>query len=152
MRNEIVLYRGESSRQSHKALFALADSCYIPLGHDIIGDIFSAAGEGITKLHILAGWEEMLKVALWSSARPTHAEVFSLMKRASVDDAELAPFRDADINDIFPSLYYGKRFDILRKVCHAAKAKAEAKISKKNLLVYCHLASEDVSRIVASNL
>nr|MDA8078658.1 hypothetical protein [Nitrospiraceae bacterium] len=81
-----------------------------------------------------------------------HQEVFSLMKRASVADAELAPFRDADINDIFPSLYYGRRFDILRKVCHAAKAKAEAKINRKNLLVYCHLASEDVARIVASNL
>ena len=152
MTSEIVLYRGEAARQSHKELFALPDSCYVPLGEDVTAAVLDSAGEGVTKLHVLSGWEDMLRVALWSVGRPQRREVLELLKKSSAAESDLAPFRDADINDIFPSLYYGKRFDVLRKVCQAARSRAEGKIGRRNLLVYCHLVPDDVGRIVASNL
>jgi len=91
-------------------------------------------------------------VALWTSARPPVFDVISLLKKAGVGEAELLPFKTADINDLFPWLYYGRKFDVVRKVCSVAKAKTEAKITGKYVPVICHLLSDDTERIVASSL
>jgi len=69
-----------------------------------------------------------------------------------VKEEELRPFSHSDINDIFPWLYYSNRFDILRKICNAAKSRIESKIDSRKVLVYCHLVSEGTNKIVASSL
>jgi len=152
MPGEIVLYRGETARRAHREAFGLPEHCYVPLREDLLSEIRGSAAGGVSRLHVLSVWEDMLRIALWSGARPARVDVFDLLRRASAAESDLAPFRDADIGDIFPSLYYGKRFDLLRKVCHAAKARAEMKIGRKDLIVHCHLVPEDGGLIVASNL
>jgi len=128
------------------------DSCYHLADGDFLGSVRAVITDDLSKLHIAAGWEPMLKVALWTSRRPPLHDVLMLLKKSGVSEAELSPFGNADINDLFPWLYYGKRLEVLRKIVNRAKAKAEAALGKKKLIVYCHLLAEDVGLIVASSL
>lgn len=128
------------------------EACYRMADGDLLGVVSASVTEDLTKLHIAAGWEAILRVALWTSRRPLLIDVLGLLKKVGITESELLPFRNADINDIFPWLYYGKRFEALRKIANRAKAKAESALEKKKLLVYCHLVAEDTEQIVASSL
>jgi hypothetical protein len=150
--NEVVLYRGESAKNSHMALFSLPEHCYTASGDNIISSIISASDEDLSRLHISIGWEPMLQIAAWSPGIPSIHDVLLLIRKAGATDDELLPFRRSDIGDLFPWLYYGKRFDILRKICNIAKTRTESNTDRKHLLVYCHLVSDETGKIVASTL
>jgi hypothetical protein len=149
---EVVLYQGEAAKRSHQNLFSLDDACYCPAGESMVAAILSADLENACKLHISAGWEAMLEVALWTRGRPQVHDVLGLLKKAGVGDGEIAPFKKSEVADLFPWLYYGKRLDVLRRVCNTAKTRIDSKLERKKLLVYCHLSMDDAGRIVASNL
>jgi hypothetical protein len=149
---EIVIFQDEISRKSHKVLFSLDDSCYKRCCKNIVDTVLDAAQSGLSKLHIIVGWENILKLAVWTCDRPLLHEVIALIKKTGVKEEELKPFKNSDINDLFPWLYYGNRFDILRKICSAAKSKIESKIDSRKVLVYCHLVSDETGKIVASSL
>jgi hypothetical protein len=149
---EIVLYQGEAAKRSHRQLFSLNDACYRSAGDDMVRKILSVDLKGVSRLHISARWETIVGIALWTPGSPPAHEVLALLRKAGVTDEELLPFVAADVRDLFPWLYYGNRFDVLRKVCNIAKARTEAKLGRKNLLVYCHLVSSEEEKIIASNL
>lgn len=149
---EIVVFQDENSRKSHKILFSLDDSCYKQSCNDILGTIVDVAQAGLSKLHITAGWENILKIAVWTCDKPLIHEVIALIRKTGVSEEDLRPFNEADINDIFPWLYYSNRFDILRKICTAAKSRIESKVDSRKALIYCHLVSEETGKIVASSL
>ena len=149
---EIVIFQDEISRKAHKVLFSLDDACYKRCCKNIVDTVLEAAQSGLSKLHIIAGWENILKLAVWTCDRPLIHEVISLIKKTGVKEEELKPFKNSDINDLFPWLYYSNRFDILRKICSAAKTKIESKIDSRKVLVYCHLVSDETGKIVASSL
>jgi len=150
---EIVIFQDEISRKSHKVLFSLDDSCYKRCCKNIVDSVLEVAQSGLSKLHIIAGWENILKLAVWTSDRPLLHEVISLIKKTGVKEEELKPFlKNSDINDLLPWLYYSNRFDILRKICSAAKSRIESKIDSRKVLVYCHLVSDETGKIVASSL
>lgn len=149
---EIVIFQDEISKESHKALFSLDDACYKQSAKNIVDTIPEVAQAGLSKLHITAGWENILKIAVWTCDRPLIHEVISLIRKTGLREEELRPFKHSDINDIFPWLYYSNRFDILRKICSIAKTRIESKIESRKVLVYCHLVSEETEKIVASNL
>lgn len=146
---EIVVYLGEAARTSHKALFSLGDECYISASENVISAILSVADQDVDRLHISADWKEILKVALWTTGEPALYDVINLLRKAGASDADLGPFRKSDVDHIFPSLYYHRRFDIFKRICRAAKAMAESRIDRK---VYCHLVSDQEVKIVASSL
>lgn len=149
---EIVVFQDEISRESHKALFSLDDACYRQSCIDILDTILDVAQAGLSRLHISAGWENMLKIAVWTCDKPLIHEVIALIKKTGVTEEDLRPFNDADINDIFPWLYYSNRFDILRKICNSAKSRIESKVDSRKTLIYCHLVSDETGKIVASSL
>jgi len=149
---EVVLYQGEAAKKSHRQLFSLGDGCYQSVCGNMSESILSVDLENVSKLHISAGWEAMLEVALWTTGKPTVHEVLGLLRKSGVTDQELVPFAKSEVRDIFPWLYYARRFDVLRKVCNTAKAKTEMRLARKNVLVYCHMVSEEIEKIVASNL
>jgi hypothetical protein len=150
--SEIVLYQGEAAKKSHQQLFALDDSCYCPAGGSIVESVLSADLDDVSRLHISVGWEAMTELALWTPHVPPVNDVLLLLKKAGIGDDEVAPFTKGEVRDIFPWLYYGKRFDVLRRVCNTAKTRVDAKLERKKLLVYCHLSEDEAGRIVASNL
>lgn len=149
---EIVIFQDEISRESHKALFSLDDVCYMQSSRNILDSILEVSQTGLSKLHISAGWENILKIAVWACDRPLIHEVLALIKKTGVKEEELRPFEHSDISDIFPWLYYSNRFDILRKICNAAKSRIESRIDSRKVMVYCHLATEGTNKIVASSL
>ena len=149
---EVVLVQHEISRRAHRELFSFDESRYIMSGGDIRESILALASQGVDKIHVAADWEHLLMIALWTPARPLSFDVMNLLRKSGAGDAELAPFRASDINDLFPWLFYGKKFEILRKICNAAKTKAESRISGRHLQVICHLVSDETLRIVASSL
>lgn len=149
---EIVIFQDEISRESHKNLFSLDDACYRQSHENIVETILTVARSGLSKLHISAGWETILKIAVWTGDKPMIHEVIALLRKTGLKEDDLTPFMHAHINDLFPWLYYSNRFDILRKICGIAKTRIESKIDGKTVLVYCHLVFEETAKIVASNL
>jgi len=149
---ELVLYQGGAALISHKELFSLRDECYIEFSGDINDLVPYSAGEELTRLHTVTEWETLLRIALWNAEGPLIRDALGLLKKSGIKDAELSPFMHADVNDLFPWLYYGKRFEILRKICNAAKTRMELKFDRKKLLVYSHLISGESGRIAASSL
>lgn len=149
---EIVIFQDETAKRSHQELFSLHDTRYLKSGESMVHSIEDAMAGGFDRLHVSAGWEEMLKIAFWTSRRPSLGEVMSLLRKSGAGDDDLQPFRESDINDFFPWLYYGRRFDILKRVCGMAKARIEARMENRMALVYCHLSANETRRIVASSL
>jgi len=149
---EMVLSVSELAAGAHKELYAFEDSRYIMSGTDLLSMIISTAEKGADRLHIATDWENLLRTALWSSAALPLFDVITLLKKSGAAESELQPFMKSDISDFLPWLYYAGKFDILRRVCQAAKTKAEAKINRKGLHIYCHLVSEESRRIIASSL
>ncbi len=149
---EVVLSVNELAARAHRELYSFEDSRYIISGDDLPALILATAEKGADRLHIAADWENLLRVALWSSGTPLLFDVMNLLKRSGASEAELQPFLKAEISDLLPWLYYGGKFDILRRVCQAARTRAEAKVNRKGLHIYCHLVSGESQRIIASSL
>ena len=149
---EIVIFQDEISRKSHKALFSLDDACYQQSCKNIVDSVLEVAQAGLSKLHISAGWENILKIAVWTCDSPLIHDVIMLIKKCGVKEEDLMPFKHSDINDILPWLYYSNRTDILRKICSAAKLRIESRIDSRKVLVYCHLVSEETEKIIASSI
>jgi hypothetical protein len=158
---ELVICDGESSRASHKELYKFSEEAYIVAGEldnvfDVIAgavDTFNTAnGTGPSKIHLVLGWENILRVSFWKSERPAAGDAFIILKNAGVSQQDLEPFKTADINDLFPWLYYGKQFQVLRKVCHSCKKQFERHLKDKAIRVDCHLVADVSTRIVASSL
>ncbi len=148
---EVVISPNELSARAHKELYSFHDEHYIMSGTDLLASILSAAEMGADRLHIAVDWENLLKVALWST-RPQLFDVLRLLKKSGAAETELQPFMKAEISDLLPWLYYGRKFDILRRICNAARMSAEAKTNRKGLHIYCHLVSDESQRIIASSL
>lgn len=149
---EVVLSVNELAVKAHKELYSFEDRHYIISEDDLLASILLTAEKGADRLHIAVDWENLLRVALWSPGSPPLYDVISLLKRSGAAETELQPFRKSEINDLLPWLYYGRKFDILRRLCLAARTKAEAKANRKGLHIYCHLVSDESRCIVASSL
>lgn len=158
---ELVICDSEISRLAHKELFHFNDEAYIlaceqdNVFDTILGmvDAFNAApATGPSRIHIVLAWENILRVSAWKLMRPDLGDAFILLKNSGVNTEELQPFKTADINDLFPWLYYGKRTDVLRRICHAAKRQMESHLKNHIIRVDGHLIANDTKRIVASSL
>ncbi|MCL4492352.1 MAG: hypothetical protein M1510_10735 [Nitrospirae bacterium] len=159
--HELVICDSESSWRAHKELFHFSDDVYMIA--DAATDIFDAVAKAVTscnfapsnspsKIHVALAWENLLKISLWKAAKPTPGDAFTILKNTGVSSQELQPFKTADVNDLLPWLYYAKRFDVLRKVCHTTKKQVESRLKDHTIRVDCHLIAEDTKRIVASSL
>lgn len=150
MKTEIVIVSNETSLRAHKDIFKFDEDSYIAPGGDLLE--FIAAFEGsVNRLHIASTWIDFIKLVLWKPA-PKKGDLFLLLRDMGIGPDELRPFRDSGMGDIFPWLYYGRRFDVLKKICLQAKTSAEKRMKNKDIRVHCHLVSEDTNRIVASSL
>lgn len=159
--NELIICDSAMAKQAHKELFRYSDDVYVTIDEsenifDVISgivDFCNAESQSCpSKIHIVLNWINFLQVSLWQAKKPTAGDAFTVLKNAGVGSNELQPFKTSDIDDIFPWLYYGKRFDILRKLCHKAKKQTEGHLKNHSIRVDCHLIAEDTKRVVASSL
>ncbi|MFA5354060.1 MAG: hypothetical protein WC291_07510, partial [Thermodesulfovibrionales bacterium] len=104
------------------------------------------------RIHLVLGWENLILLALWKEGLPSWTELSPLLTASGIRGDELAPLKGSDTADLFPWLYYGKRFDILRKVCHKAKKQVEEHLTDRAIRVDCHLFADYARMIVASSL
>ncbi len=91
-------------------------------------------------------------VAAWKEGIAAVKDVFIVLKNAGVTDSELKPFASSPVADMLPYLYYGKRIDVIKKICRLAGRQIESRIKKGGLRADCHLILEDAPRIIASSL
>lgn len=147
---EWVFVSSPASKEAHKNLYHFSESSYIITGEDLRGSLMGFTGD-FSRLHIASTWTIMVGLALWK-AKPQRGDMFLLLRNAGIRDEDIAPFRGSEVGDIFPWLYYGKRYDVLRKVCLTAKASTERYLKEKDARVHCHLVLEDVPLIIASSL
>jgi hypothetical protein len=160
-KHEIVLYDSEQAKSAHQELYRYSDEAYTKA--DEAEGIFyfisefiencncSKCGE-LSRIHLVLSWKNLLHIALWQKKSPTPADAAIILKSAGITAQELEPFMHSDAADIFPFLYYGKRFDILRKLCHKTKKQVEGRLKANDIRIDCHLMAEDTARIVASSL
>jgi hypothetical protein len=147
----LVLFEGEAAKKSHQELFLLPDAQYRIIEGAITEDVAAVFPAVLGELHIAAGWETILSVALWSRLGPSVQDVATLLKKSGKTDADLFSPEDLDLRDIFSLFCREERFDFLRKICNMAKANVESRCGRKTK-VHCHLVSEESEKIVASSL
>ncbi len=147
---EVVLVPDKSFREAHKALYHFTDNSYIIAGEGLFESFAAFTGDH-DKLHIASHWVDIVKLAIWK-AEPDTGDLLLLLRNIGIKAEELLPFRNSALSDIFPWLYYGKRLDVLRRVCFEAKTKAEKHMRGKNMRIHCHLISEETNTIIASSL
>ncbi len=147
---EIVFASSEASGNAHRELYHFGEQSYVIVRGDLIETLTAFRGD-MNRLHISSNWNDIITLAVWKSG-PGMGDVLFLLRKMGLTSEELFPFRDAHISDLFPWLYYGRRFDVLRKICRAARANVEKHIGNRELRIHCHLASEDTNRIIASSL
>lgn len=159
--HEIIICDSVVAKQAHKELFRYSDDVYVTINEsenifDVISSIINSCNAGSqscpSRIHLVLNWLNLLRVSMWQAKKPATWDAFTMLKNAGVGSNELQPFKTADIDDIFPWLYYGKRFDILRKLCHKAKKQTEAHLKNHSVRIDCHLIAEDTKRVVASSL
>ncbi|MBF0328907.1 MAG: hypothetical protein HQL10_07090 [Nitrospirae bacterium] len=158
---ELVICDSPVARNAHKELYRFSEDAYLLADTAnslfsrvaaVVEDLNSSLQARLFKIHLSLAWENLLKISLWREATPSASDSFVVLSKAGVGRQEFEPFKAASINDLFPWLYYAKRFDVLRKICHAAKKQTESRIKNHPLRVDCHLVAEDANRIVASSL
>lgn len=147
---EIVLFDTEVSREAHKELFRFDPDNYLSCKSSPVS-FLKGSSLSPGKVHLSLTWDNVLSVALWKD-RTTIGETILLLKDTGLSEAELNPFKNGSIKDIFPVLYYGKHFDVLRKVCNSAKKRAQDTLRPSIIQIQCHMVSEETGRIVASSL
>lgn len=147
---EFVICDSEKAVAAHQELFKFDSSSYIVCDRQPLDCLVSFEGD-YHRLHIATSWEGMLSIALWRSPVSID-DTMSVLNNAGMSHFELAPFANGSPNDIFPVLYYGKSFDMLRKICNIAKRTAESRIKDEYIRIDCHLVSDDSDRIIASSL
>ncbi len=159
--HEIIICDSAVAKQAHKELFHYSDDVYVTADKtenifdsivNIVNSYNAESSSCPSKIHLVLNWSNLLQVSLWQTKKPTAGDAFTVLKSAGVSSQELQPFKASDVNDMFPCFYYGKRFDILRKVCHKAKKQIEGRLKNHAIRVDCHLIAEDTERIVASSL
>lgn len=156
----LILCDSDASKAAHKELFRYKDDLYKVLEtenvfyqtREIIDLLNSNDLSNPVKLHITFNWSNILKIFLWQPEAPSTGDIFLTLRNFGLTSDELSLFKNFDRGDIFFSLYYGKRFDILRKVCHGAKRQIERHLRNNFVKTDVHLIAEDTGRIVASTL
>lgn len=147
---EMVIASDEAAMNAHRDLYHFRDDAYIIARDDLL-ELIMTFSMDLDKLHIATTWIDTLRLVTWK-AGPEIGDVFMLLREAGIKTEELLRFRDSDIADIFPYFYYGKRFDVFRRICFIAKRNSERHLRNRDLYVHCYLCSEDDRRIIASSL
>jgi hypothetical protein len=157
---EIAICCGAAAADVHRNLYHLADGAYItipdgvPSYQAISGLVQTCADDPACReirLHVVVDWDALLHL---SAGKDTlrWPDLYLVLKDAGVKPEEMQPFKDAPPADLFPWLYYGKRFDVLRKLCLQVKRKLDVRLAAHDVRTVCHLVGDDGSRIVASSL
>lgn len=163
---EIVIASNERTKNIHKELFHFPEECYILInGNSVINCESTAIGrqlcENAERVHLALNWADMMRFGTGSKKnhrffgvlpwceKPATGDILILLKKVGLSEKELQPFKDS-IYDILAYLYYGKRFDILRRLCSVIKRNLERDIG--SLKVNCHLIYEETGSIIASSL
>ncbi len=150
-KHEMVLSEDELSKEAHQSLFRFEDEHYLLCNGDAFEGLTRALKSGAIKVHLSGSWRWILGFAT-GTRELKRGDVFYLLKSCGVTEEELRPFREADVEDLFHFLYYGKRFEVLRKVCHRAKNRTEQMLNRQGVSIHCHIVSSLTSQIVASSL
>lgn len=157
---EIVVCDSSASMTSHRDLYRLAEGAYITLPEQpepfsaLKGLIVGCADDpkcAEFHMHVTLRWITLLHVVAWKETL-SWTDIYLLLKDAGVAPDEMQPFRDSNPEDLFPWLYYGKRMDVLRRLCLRAKRRFDEFLSLHDVRVLCHLIADDPQRIVASSL
>jgi hypothetical protein len=146
---EAVLVSDNEAKKLHRELYHCDEDAY-RIAEDLLASVVALSAD-LRRVHIVAAWTDILRLALWKQ-EPKTGDLILLLRGIGVKSEELLPFRGANTGDIFPWLYYGKRLDTLRKICRIAKENAERHLRNREARVHTHLVSEEVHCIVASSL
>lgn len=165
---EAVICDSEAAMLAHKDLFRFSQNAYLPAyetndtsaGNSCnafpavtkLVDICNIAPSCPSRIHLAAGWENILKVAAWKAQLASVRDALIFLKNAGIAELDLTPFASSPVSDLFPYLYYGKRLDVIKKICMIARKQIESHLKKSGVRADCHMIAEDAPRIFASSL
>ncbi len=144
----LVIADSEQSKRAHQELFHWSDEIYRVSEKPPL-EIINNIDKGIERVHIVGTWQYILRTATGSEEISPGA-LSLLMKRIGLSDEEVQPFLNSPLDDLFYTLYYGRRFEVLRRLCHHIKRTIQEQFS--HIMVDCHMVVPERPQIVASSL
>ena len=82
-RIEVVLSAGRASEAAHMARYALPEETYVMMGDYVEYALLEAARHGFDKVHLIAQWAKMLKIAMATPQTHVSHGVIDLAKAAA---------------------------------------------------------------------
>lgn len=153
---EVVLADSPHAKSIHQSLYHYSEQSYFvfeSLVQGLKALTPNLLADDISRLHIVAEGSSILKLFLNTDATPSVKDALIYLQSAGIQRAELAPFLNSDVGDVFTWLFYAKRLDTLRKLCNNLKKHLSLQLSNNRLLrTDCHLVLPDINHIVASSL
>ncbi|HIJ59688.1 MAG TPA: hypothetical protein HPP56_03625 [Nitrospirae bacterium] len=157
---EFALCDGYHALSIHKKIFHLPDDNYFICTEgqsflskidQLVSSLFGSKDIPI-KVHIVIDWETLFRLLLWKDEHITVKQAYMLLIDAGLTRIDIEPFLNSSLMDLFPSIYYSKRLEVLRRLCSKVKKTVEAKFSTYGLKTDCHLVPKGIDLITASSL
>jgi cobalt-precorrin-5B (C1)-methyltransferase len=143
---EIVLSSGRSSEKAHMRKFQLPEASYVMMGDYVEFSFQEAKKFGFTKVHLVAQWAKLLKIAMATPQTHVRHGAIDLMRTISFLRAlGCATLSDGDFNtareifDIVESSHDPSCHSLFPRVCTAAKFYAQSLVG--DIPVAVHLIS-----------
>ncbi len=162
---DVVVCDSHSSMLAHKGIFNFNDAAYVIHSEPVLilklisrlieralDDTVNDPGIAINNLHIAVHWETLFCLLLWTEEIPSVNKAYLLLQEAGMTRNDIEPFLTATLHDLFPSLYYSKRFEILRRLCTKTKRHLEQRFPIMKGKILCHLTLREDGIIAASSL
>ncbi len=148
---EIVIVEDNHCMKAHRDLFRMSEDCYRRQPRDTYTTVNTYCEYGPYRVHLVGTWTWLLSLAFLRDSPPDNFEVLYLLKQLGVEESLLQAFRESRIEDIYYTLYYGRRLDVLRRLCHYTRWRLQEAI-KTGTRFECHIVSYDRPQIIASSL
>ncbi|MCX8068868.1 MAG: hypothetical protein N2738_00010 [Thermodesulfovibrionales bacterium] len=156
--NELVFCDSSHALLIHKGIFQLPDekyylckepSLFINDLRYFLTSINNQSQKSHIKINFVIDWDTLFRVLLWRDENISVKGAYMLLIDAGLKREDIEPFFDSSLLDLFLSIYYSNRLEILRRLCSRAKKTIENKLSIKT---ECHLVPKGFDFITASSL
>ncbi len=146
----VVLYEGSAAKKFHQELFSLPDTGYYAIEGAVTDAVLDASRRSPGELHIVAKWETIILLASWNGGAPSATDIPGLFGGPCTGTGH-GGLESSDIPALFYPVCRSERYDLLRRICRAAKSRTES-ICGEGVSIHCHVASDEAGKIVASSL
>lgn len=159
--NEMVFCDSRHAFTIHRGVFQIPEEKYYVYSEQnsfishiisVVSSLHNKSSTKYLKVNFVIDWDSLIRLLLWRDDNISVRSAYILFTDAGLKREDIEPFFESSLLDLFLSIYYSKRLDVLRRLCSRAKKTVEHKLSDYSIKSDCHLVPNGFDFIAASSL